>query len=141
MATFEEELEEYVRLTIEARGLKERAKEIRGRTDELRPRLLAEWERRNWTTGPRLAGLGLPHLHKDRRAFVGDPERETTGEDWERACRALEAAGMGDIVQERANLNTLSAYFREWDEEGRPPPPELEGAVGFQDFFDIRVRR
>ena len=140
MASFEEELEEYTRVTLEARELKKKEKELKARAKNLLPRLLEEFARRGWSTGPRLAGLGLPHLHKDRRARVVREGEDTSEEEWDRACDALEAAGMADVVGRRFNLNTLSAYFREWDRDGKDPPEELAGVLEFEDVYDIRVK-
>jgi hypothetical protein len=61
--------------------------------------------------------------------------------DYERACSALRAAGLDEFVQPRFNSNSLSAYFRELDREGRPIPAALEGAIDVAERFQLRVTK
>lgn len=54
---------------------------------------------------------------------------------------ALNAAGLGDFVQEGYNTNTLSAYLRDLDENEEPLPPALRGVIKAAEVFKIRYRK
>lgn len=61
--------------------------------------------------------------------------------DWEKATAALYEIGAGDMVQSRANLNTLSAWARDYIEKHGELPAVCAGAIEPIDDFDVRVRR
>ena len=60
--------------------------------------------------------------------------------DYERACEALNVAGLGDLVQTRFNTSTLSAWCRERDKAGEPLPPSFDGAIHVAEKSSVRVR-
>lgn len=62
------------------------------------------------------------------------------GQDPDAVAAACKAAGIGHLVAERANMNTLSAYVRELDEAGEDLPPELEGVVVKIEEFKVGAR-
>lgn len=61
--------------------------------------------------------------------------------DYERACRALRAAGLDEFVQPRFNASQLSAYVRELDREGAPLPSSFAGAINVSEVFKLRVTK
>lgn len=59
---------------------------------------------------------------------------------YEKACSALRAAGLDEYVHERFNVNSLSSYVRELDEEEAPLPEEFEGAISVTEKYSLRTR-
>lgn len=78
---------------------------------------------------------------------VDDRGNETsTDEDWAKAVDALRAAGLGDYVQERFNVQSLSSWLREFREAHGPNwreqlPDEFDGAIEITDRMQIRMRK
>lgn len=106
--------------TLEKAG--KRAKEIR---DGLNDRALDALE----TLGLHNAPLsGGPTIYRERQLWANVPEPEEDGaeRDYEGACDALEEAGLGEYVQRRFNVQSLSAYFRELEREEDARRKELE---------------
>ena len=68
--------------------------------------------------------------------------RPTDG-DYPRACAALEAAGLGAMVHETVNIQTLSAYVREVKKEdiSADLPSTLDGAIDITQQFNVLVRK
>jgi hypothetical protein len=60
--------------------------------------------------------------------------------DYERANSALKAAGLGHFVKEGFNTQTLSAYYRELEQEGISPPEELKDAIKVTEKVSLRTR-
>lgn len=56
-------------------------------------------------------------------------------------CKALKRCRLGDYVEETFNTNSLSAYVRELDREGRPLPPSLATVLDVSEVFKLRTRR
>ena len=74
------------------------------------------------------------------RATRDDPDSEYASEfEQERACEALEAAGLGDLVKPRFNVHSLSAEVRRMTKAGEPIPPEFEGAINVTQNTEPRV--
>lgn len=64
--------------------------------------------------------------------------------DWATSCEALKAAGYGAVVDERFNVQTVSAIVREFpkDENFNPIlPPELVGKLNITSTFALRTRK
>lgn len=67
--------------------------------------------------------------------------------DYDAACDGLEEAGLGDYVQRRFNVHSLSAYFRErYNEDDVIEPEEiipepLKGKVSLIEKVKIRSRK
>lgn len=62
------------------------------------------------------------------------------GQDPDAVAAACQAAGLGHLVKERANMQTLSSFVRELDEAGEDLPPELEGVVVKIEEFKVGAR-
>ncbi len=56
-------------------------------------------------------------------------------------CKALKRCRLGDYVEETFNTNSLSAYVRELDREGRQMPPSLVAVLDVSEVFKLRTRR
>lgn len=63
------------------------------------------------------------------------------GGDRGRAAEALEAADLGDFVEPSFNTNTVSAYFRELDQNDEEPPAILADAFDVYEKFSVRSVR
>ena len=77
------------------------------------------------------------HLRRDIFAGPGEGGREAV-------VAALRDAGLGELVFESYNAQTLSKAVREMnrDENDMPVlPPELEGAIKVSEKFDVRVTK
>ena len=121
-------------------ALTKRAKALKRDIDQMQPLMVEQWMRRQWTTGPKIAGIGTPYLFREGWAKVARDGEEPTDAEKARAIAALDAAGMGDLAGRTINHQTLSARFREWERNGEDPPAELEGAFVFEKRSEIRVR-
>lgn len=64
---------------------------------------------------------GGPTIYRSRELWAGNAVDEddeiSTDDAYERTCAALEKAGLGQYVQTRYNVQSLSAYFREREKE------------------------
>lgn len=63
--------------------------------------------------------------------------------NWPAAVQALNMAGLSGMVQQTANLQTLSAWVREQptDNDGQPIlPAVLEGKLEIKSGYELRVR-
>lgn len=94
---------------------------------------LLDWYAENGTQSIKANGATV-YLHRQLWA------RPAEG-DWGRAVRAAKAAGLSDLVQERFNLNTMSAWVREREAAGESLPASFEGAISVAEEFSLRVRR
>lgn len=74
---------------------------------------------------------------------VDDPERDKANDaEYQRACRALEAQGFGDYVQERFNVISLSSAMKEEVEEGRLQVGEnFDGTIVIEEKFQVNARK
>lgn len=61
--------------------------------------------------------------------------------DYERACSALRAAGLDDMVEERFNTQTLSAWVRELLDAGEELPPSFDGAIEVNPKTNVMTRK
>lgn len=121
-----------VELTLQKRELETRAKELAREIAEVEESLLEQFGEAG-ISSVRAEG-GTVSLSRQLWATCADG-------DYSRACAALEAAGLSEFVQNRFNSNTLSAYFRELDRDGRPIPKALEGAIDVAERFTLRVTK
>lgn len=60
-------------------------------------------------------------------------------DDKEKGYDALIAAGLGDYATRGFNSQSVSALFREWEENEEPPPAELDGVITTTDTYNIGV--
>ena len=91
----------------------------------------------------KLAEQGLRSIKTDegdtvymhRAVYVGAKDT-----DYDRACDAFSAAGLGEFVQRRFNSNTVSAWYREATAEGQSIPQALEDVLDVNERITLRVR-
>ncbi len=126
-----ETVRKFVALDKQRRQLKEELAGVEGCLTKLTEQVLAEFEQ-----------AGVSTLRQDgttvyvQRQLWANPKNG----DFARASAALRDCGLGDMVQERVNTNTISAYFRELDREGKEPPDTMAAAFNVAEVFSIRTR-
>lgn len=88
------------------------------------------------------AGLDRVRLGKKTTVYLRTQLWASATEgNYERACAALRAVGLEDMVQERFNSNTLSAYVREQADLGIPLPGELTEAITVTEKHSVLTRK
>lgn len=127
-----ERLEQYISLTARKRELEADLNAIRDALSALEAALLEEFLALGAQAVKSASGVTV-YLH---RQLWANP----TDGDYDRACQALIAAGLGELVQPRFNTNTLSAWCRERDRAGEELPPSFRDAINVTERVSVRVR-
>ena len=133
-------LRRYADLAIEKRDLDARRRGIVADMDELRPALLEQFASHG-IQSLRIAEVGTTYLHETGWVRVKREGEKATMEETDRALEALRVAGLGDLIAEKWNVQTLSAIWREWLRDGVEPDQHLRDALDYETTIDIRVRR
>ena len=97
---------------------------------------------------------GIDDIHVDGRVCVYLSRQlwaKVVDGNHARACTALRAAGLDDLIEEKFNTNTLSAYVRELvkGHEDDPPdtplstylPPSFQGAIDVTEKHSVKTRK
>ena len=124
-------LNRFVELEKQRRDLETRLKALKEETTKLKESILSDFEEAGMSKTV-VEGMTV-YVHRQLWASAIDS-------DYERACQALKSAGLNDYVQERFNINSLSAYVRELDKAGDPLPSEFDGCIDVKERFEIRTR-
>jgi hypothetical protein len=130
---------------IERRRLEDDLKAAKADCDEMGEELLRRWMETG-VSSVKAHGMTL-YIHSQLWAGVERAEGEATGAAYARAAAALEASGLGDFVEQRFNVHSLSAHFREladakaWTEVGELLPAELRGAIKLSEVYQVRSRK
>ena len=129
---------------VELAGIKKRQEEELDATKAeiaiLEARLLEEFGEMGMQS-MKTAGGATVFLYS--QLWAGAARTENDEPDWARAGAALEAAGLGEFVEPRFNVMTLSAWVREQprDENDDPILPEgLKEALRVSRKVQVRVR-
>ena len=137
--TMTEQARRYVALDKEKKELKAHLKVVQGELDKLEPEVLEVF-----------INEGVDSIKVDGRTVSPkaqiwvSPKREdweTTEEAYERACAALEGAGLGQFTGKRFNSQTVSSYVREILAEGEELSPELKEVLNVTERHTVSVRR
>lgn len=131
---------EYVRLIARKRELEAELRQVKeelGDTAGYEPgklerRVIAYFEQ-NGMQSTRVNGMMIS-LNRRLWAHAKDG-------DYPAACQALRDAGLGEFVQPRFNVQTLSSWVREQDRDGEPLPPAFEGRIEVAEVFRLGVTR
>ena len=113
--------------------LAERKRELEASLREVKNQMAAEQEplldelAESGLRSAKLEDGSTIYIH--RSVFVGAKDT-----DYDRACDAFADAGMGEFVQRRFNVNTVSAWYREATADGESIPSALE------DVLDVNER-
>ena len=126
-----DELRRYVALEERRRKLEAEIDTIKAEVAELEQRLLPQFEQG-----------GLQRVSIDGRTVYIERKLWARAKDGNKAavCKALKRCHLGDYVEETFNTNSLSAYIRELDREGRPLPPSLAVVLDVSEVFKLRTR-
>ena len=127
-----DELKRFVALEERRRALEAEVDTIKAEASELEGRLLPQFEQ-----------SGLERVSIDGRTVYVERKLWAKPKDGDKpaVCKALKRARLGDYVEETFNTNSLSAYVRELDREGRAMPPSLAGVLDVSEIFKLRTRR
>ena len=119
--------------------LAERKRELEASLREVKNQMAAEQEplldelAESGLRSAKLEDGSTIYIH--RSVFVGAKDT-----DYDRACDALADAGMGEFVQRRFNVNTVSAWYREATADGESIPSALEDVLDVNERVSLRVR-
>lgn len=128
------ELKECLHGFIEASKLKKeleaRLKDATAELKEYEEEMLAHFE----TLGVESLSSGdtTVYLHRQIWARAKDGDKDAV-------IHALKDTELADIVQETFNTNTLSAWVRECEREGRPIPDNLRDTLSITEDFSVRA--
>lgn len=141
-STYTERIKRFAALDIQKRHLKERLEKVEKEMDELQPVLLEDYAE----LGQSSAKIGGYTVYLYNQWWAGAVKGPDGEGDYETSCAALDEAGLGDMVQPRFNVMTLSAWVRELprDQDGLGAPilpPELVGKISVVQKTDIRTRK
>ncbi len=127
-----EELRRFVALEERRRQLEAEIETVKAQTSELEQALLPQFEQ-----------SGMERVSIDGRTVYIERKLWAKAKDGDKpaVCKALKRCRLGDYVEETFNTNSLSAYVRELDREGRPLPPSLATVLDVSEVFKLRTRR
>jgi hypothetical protein len=126
-----DELKRFVALEERRRQLEAEIDTIKAEATELEERLLPQFEQ-----------SGMERVSIDGRTVYVERKLWAKAKDGDKpaVCKALNCR-LGDYVEETFNTNSLSAYVRELDREGRTLPPSLAAVLDVSEVFKLRTRR
>lgn len=127
-----EELKRFVSLEERRRQLEAEIDTIKAEAAELEGVLLPQFEQ----GGFEKVSIDGRTVYVERKLWAKAKDGDKTA-----VCQALKRARLGDYVEETFNTNSLSAYVRELDREGRPLPPSLREVLEVSEIFKLRTRR
>ena len=127
-----EQLRAYVNLEQQRLDLEARIDAIKRETAELEAALLPQFEQD-----------AIDRITVDGRTVYVERKLWAKAKDGDKpaVCKALKRCRLGDYVEETFNTNSLSAYVRELDREGRQMPPSLAAVLDVSEVFKLRTRR
>ncbi len=127
-----EELKRFVALEDRRAQLEAEVDAIKAESAELEQRLLPDFEQ-----------AGMDRVSITGRTVYIERKLWAKARDGNKAavCDALRRGQLGEYVEETYNTNSLSAYMRELDREGRPLPPVLDAVLEISEVFKLRTRR
>lgn len=127
-----EELKRFVALEERRRQLETEVDSIKAEAAELEGLLLPQFEQ-----------SGMERVAIDGRTVYVERKLWAKAKDGDKpsVCKALKRCRLGDYVEETFNTNSLSAYVRELDREGRQMPPSLIAVLEVSEVFKLRTRR
>ncbi len=125
-------LREFIALTSRKRELEADLRQVQDRLNELEPQLVEMFGEE-----------GLQRTSIDGwTAFLQEDIWASPAEgDIARLCAALKEAGLGDMVAETVNRQTLSAWVRERLRDGEPLPDLVDPAINVSRGFRLRARK
>jgi hypothetical protein len=127
-----ESLRKYIYLSERKQELKEEIERIDGLLQTMEAELYSEFEE-----------AGIKSMTVDGHTVYTSKTlwAKPVDGDYERACAALESAGLGDFVERRFNIHKLSAFVRELEKNQQDIPAEFDGAIEVKAAYSLRVRK
>jgi len=127
-----EQLRTYVNLEQQRLDLEARIDAIKKETAELEASLLPQFEQD-----------AIDRISIDGRTVYVERKLWAKAKDGDKSavCKALKRCRLGDYVEESYNTNSLSAYIRELDREGKQLSPSLATVLDVSEVFKLRTRR
>jgi len=127
-----DELKRFVALEERRKQLEAEVDTIKIEAAELEERLLPQFEQ----SGMERVAIDGRTVYVERKLWAKAKEGNKPA-----VCKALRRCRLGDYVEETFNTNSLSAYVRERDRDGRPLPPSLAVVLDVSEVFKLRSRR
>jgi hypothetical protein len=127
-----EQLRTYVNLEQQRLDLEAQIDAIKKETAELEAALLPQFEQD-----------AIDRISIDGRTVYVERKLWAKAKDGDKpaVCKALKRSRLGDYVEETYNTNSLSAYIRELDREGKQLSPSLATVLDISEVFKLRTRR
>jgi len=127
-----DELKRFVALEERRRQLEAEIDTLKAEAAELEQALMPQFEQ-----------AGIERVSVDGRTVYVERKLWAKARDGDKAavCKALKRCRLGDYVEETFNTNSVSAYIRELDREGRPLPASLREVLEVSEVFKLRTRR
>ena len=127
-----DELKRFVALEEQRRQLEAEVDTIKAEAAELEGRLLPQFEQ----SGTERIAIDGRTVYVERKLWAKAKDGDKPA-----VCKALKRCRLGDYVEETFNTNSLSAYVRELDREGKPLSPALAAVLDVSEVFKLRTRR
>ena len=127
-----EQLKRFVALEERRKQLEDEVDGIKAEAAELESALMPQFEQ-----------AGIERVSIDGRTVYIERKLWAKAKDGDKpaVCKALKRCRLGDYVEETFNTNSLSAYVRELDREGKPLSPALAAVLDVSEVFKLRTRR
>jgi len=126
-----DELKQFIQLERRRRELEAEIDTIKAESAELEASLLPQFEQ----AGMERVAIDGRTVYIERKLWA-----KAKNGDKQAVCKALKRARLGDYVSETYNSNSLSAYVRELDREGRSMSPGLAKVLEVSEVFKLRTR-
>lgn len=126
-----EDLKKFVSLTKQKKSMEEELKDIQSELDRLESLLISFFEEQ-----------GIQKISVDGRTVYIRRQlwmKQNEGTDKQAACNALKQAGLEDFVKENFNVQTISSYARELDQQGEKIPTSLKKYFNVDEVFRVVV--
>ena len=127
-----DELKRFVALEERRKQLEAEVETIKAESSELETRLLPQFEQ----SGTERIAIDGRTVYVERKLWAKAKDGDKPS-----VCKALKRCRLGDYVEETFNTNSLSAYVRELDREGKQLSPALAAVLEISEIFKLRTRR
>jgi len=127
-----DELKRFVALEERRKQLEAEVETIKAESSELEVRLLPQFEQ----SGTERIAIDGRTVYVERKLWAKAKDGDKPS-----VCKALKRCRLGDYVEETFNTNSLSAFVRELDREGKQLSPALAAVLEISEIFKLRTRR
>ena len=127
-----DELKRFVALEERRKQLEAEVETIKAESSELEVRLLPQFEQ----SGTERIAIDGRTVYVERKLWAKAKDGDKPS-----VCKALKRCRLGDYVEETFNTNSLSAYVRELDREGKQLSAALATVLDISEVFKLRTRK